>query len=440
MNNNIRQSNPLFCSSSIQCFSKTPLALAFVGLLASGAAQASDADLLKRMQALEAELSSLKNELKEKEVVQQKKGVEIKKGTRFSYGGFVKADATWSSGSDGEASSANIFVPGKIKTGDGSNASKTSLGSTAKYSRFHFKTNTDLDVGDVMTYFELDFNGGDGSDVTNQSSSGLRHAFVSWNYSDTGNIKVGQTWGTFFNVGALPETIDFVGPTAGTLFVRQNQLRWTSKLGDGASIMFAAEEPASKVTISGSDYTDDNGGSMPDLVARYNGKSGGLSYSAAAIMRDVSVGDAGNTSNSSKTGMGVSLSGKYGFDNGDALKFMFSHGNLGRYQALGAFNEGWADDDGLKLRDVTGGFVAYQHKWSPTLRSTFLYSTTTGDNEDGYSSPTDTDSISSAAFNLLYSPTKHMTFGAEYMVGERELLNGEGGDEDRLMVTSKFAF
>jgi len=436
MNNNTARLNPL----SKYSFSKTPIALAFIGLLASGAAQASDAELLKRMQALEAELNSLKTELKEKEVKKYAKGVEIKKGTRFSYGGFIKADATWSSGSDGEASSANIFVPGNIATGDGSQSSKASVGATAKYSRFHFKTNTDLDVGNLMTYVELDFNGGDGSNVTNQGSSGLRHAFVSWDYSDTGNLKVGQTWGTFFNVGALPETVDFVGPTAGTLFVRQNQVRWTSKLDDGASLMFAAEEPASSVSLSGTDFTDNGGGAMPDLVARYNGQRGGLSYSVAALMRDITVSDAENTNNSSKTGTGLSLSGKYAFENGDSLKFMLSHGNLGRYQALGAFNEGWADDDGLKLRDVTGGFLAYQHRWNAQLRSTVLYAATTGGNEDGYSSPTDTDSISSLAVNLLYSPTKNMTFGAEYMFGERELVNGEDGDEDRLMVTSKFAF
>jgi len=201
--------------------------------------------------------------------------------------------------------------------------------------------------------------------------------------------------------------------------------------------MLALEEPAT--TIDGA--TTNGGGAMPDMVARYNGKAGGLSYSAALMARDVTISDAGVTEQESEMGLGLSVSGKLAFDSGDSVKFMLSHGNLGRYQALGAFNEGWTDGAGdLELRTVTGGFVAYQHLWSDNLRSTFSYAATEGDEDSTYSAATDTESVSNVLANIMYSPTKKLTFGAEYMTGERKQIDGEKGSEDRFMVTTKYAF
>ncbi len=41
-------------------------------------------------------------------------------------------------------------------------------------------------------------------------------AYVSWN-----NWLAGQTWSNFQDVAALPDAVDFVGVTDGTVFVRQ---------------------------------------------------------------------------------------------------------------------------------------------------------------------------------------------------------------------------
>ncbi len=360
--------------------------------------------------------------------------------TEYSFGGFVKADAMFSQSSDAQRSGGNDFlVPSTVSVAGGDKGDVV-FDSHAKHSRLFFKTATMTDAGEVKSYIEMDFNQTATENVSNQSSNGLRHAFISWKNSENSSILAGQTWSTFFNVGALPEAVDFVGPTSGTIFIRQTQLRYTQTMGNG-SLMVAAENPSvslwDNAGISKSTL-DDSG--MPDLVARYDGSAGDLKYSAAAMVRQINYND--GTNDDSQVGVGVTVSGKYSFSNGDDLKFMLSQGQLGRYIALNTFADGSVDTDGdIDLITSMGGFVAYRHMWSEKLRSTVSYAFSEADNSDSLSaSGTATKSVNNANINLMYSPTKKLTFGAEYLMAQREVESGADGDLTRLQFTSKWAF
>ena len=114
----------------------------------------------------------------------------------------------------------------------------------AKESRINFKTTHNLDNGAKMTTFvEMDFlaSGKGNERVSNSYSPRLRHAFFTYN-----KWLFGQTWMTFFNVGALPENLDFVGPAESTIFGRQTMVRYTS-----GSWQFAAENPETTITPYG---------------------------------------------------------------------------------------------------------------------------------------------------------------------------------------------
>ncbi len=423
---------------------KSPLALAVgASLMLSALPSLADADMQKRVEMLERELMALKTQLQEKEEIQLKKGVELKKGTRFQYGGYVKLDGMWSKSSDQRRANNvgdDFLVPSTIAVGDESNEGDAVFDSNAKFSRLWFKTRTETDAGLLTSYIETDFNGSNDERLTNQSVSGLRHAFVNWDYSDSGSLLLGQTWSTFFNVGALPETLDFVGPTSGTVFVRQAQARWTHKMGDGASFMLAAENPSVSMYDAGGGFeaNDIDESSMPDLIARYNGKAGNFSYSLAAMGREISY-DTGSQSDD-EMGFGVSLSGKWVFENGDDLKFMVNHGNLGRYVGLNAFRDAAVEIDlDIDLIDMTGGFIAYRHHWNEKFRSTFSYAMSSADNSDDILSDV-TETISNANINLMYSPTKKLTLGAEFIYAEREVESGLDGDLERLQFMGKWAF
>ncbi|WP_423897615.1 DcaP family trimeric outer membrane transporter [Candidatus Pelagadaptatus aseana] len=132
-----------------------------------------------------------------------------------------------------------------------------------------------------------------------------------------------------------------------------------------------------------------------------------------------------------------SVSGKYAFENGNDLKFMYTTGNPGRYLALGTWEDAYVDGSDLKALDVDGWYIAYKHKWNSKWRSNFVYAASEADNPlDGDS----TESIYNANINLIYSPTPKMSLGAEYVTGEKELKNGDDGDATRVQFTAKYAW
>lgn len=364
--------------------------------------------------------------------------------TQYQFGGFIKFDAIFSQYSDAQRAGNvgdDFLVPSTIATGDGSAEGDMVFDAHARHSRINFKTTTDTDVGSVMSFIEMDFNAGNDERLTNQSSNGLRHAFLAWNKPDGSSITAGQTWSTFFNVGALPEAVDFVGPTSGTIFIRQPQVRYTMPMA-GGKLMLAAENPSSGfnddrvgATVN-SNNIDDN--TMPDFIGRYDGKAGDFSYSAAAMLRQIAYND--GAQDESEMGYAVSLSGKYAMSNGDDVKFMLSSGALGRYIALNAFRDGGIEADGsIDLNNVTGGFIAYKHMWSTKMRSTISYAFAEADNSDAITADI-TKSVDNMYVNLMYSPTQKLTFGGEYILANRETESGADGDLSRIQFTSKLSF
>ncbi len=110
----------------------------------------------------------------------------------------------------------------------------------------------------------------------------LRHAFLTYN-----NWLFGQTWMTFFNVGALPENLDFVGPAESTIFGRQTQIRYTN-----GPWQFAAENPLTTITPydgGGRIVADDS--HLPDFVGRYNFKGDWGDFTVAAYYRQLRYKD-----------------------------------------------------------------------------------------------------------------------------------------------------
>ena len=344
--------------------------------------------------------------------------------TEFSYGGYIKLDAMMSTYSDGDIGAASLgrdfYVPSTIPTGGGDETS--SFDMSAKSSRLNLKAVSTLENGEKLTSFiEMDFLGSaQGNEVVSNSySPRLRHAFFSY-----GNLTFGQTWSTFMNTGALPETVDFLGVSDGTVFNRQAQIRYT--MGD---FQFSLENP--ETTVAGVGTMDDSG--LPDIVARYNMKAGDHSFSVAAIARSFGAQDGAGVDESA-SGFGVSLSGKV-MVGGDDLKFSYTTGNVARYVGLGQVSDVVVDGNGeLDPNTVTAAFVAYRHHWSPTMRSTLAYSMFDADLED------DTEqSSNSTRVNLMYSPTKAVTYGVEYSMASIDK-NGAEGDLDRIHFTAKYSF
>jgi len=437
-------------------FTKTKLALATAVMLPAmtfsgqSLAAASNEDLSAKIEMLEAQLAKLQQLVTQQgekqkaiETTVSKKVDSPVSGMKLTYGGFVKVDAISSSYSDGErASSAigdDILVPSTIPVAGKSGSRR--FDGHAKTSRFWFKTATPTSMGNVNTHFEMDLLTFDGDErISNSDHSRIRHAYLKWDYDDNSSLLLGQSWSTFMSTMVLPETAEFIGPTSGVIFNRQTQARWSHKLSNGGTVHLALENPSTGTIDGGAGFSSNNydDNNVPDFVARYDGNWGKFSYNIAGLARQITY-DTG-TQDEDKWGYGVSLSGKYAFANGDDLKMQFNQGHLGRYTALQAFRDAAIESDGdLDLIDVTGGFVAYRHLWTPKLRSTISYAMTRADNPSSVAD-TNNEEVSNYLVNLFYSPTTNLSFGLEYLNAERELENGDDGDLKRVQFTGKYVF
>jgi hypothetical protein len=138
------------------------------------------------------------------ELMAQHHTKEEKKAAKhtFKFGGYIKADLIYSDfGGDsvsGSSAGRDFYFPSTIPVGD---AGESYVDLHAKESRINFKSTHDLDNGTKMTTFvEVDFllSGQGDERVSNSFAPRLRHAFFTYN-----KWLFGQTWMTFFNVGAL---------------------------------------------------------------------------------------------------------------------------------------------------------------------------------------------------------------------------------------------
>ena len=358
----------------------------------------------------------------------------------YKFGGYVKLDTIYSDYDSGSYRGAgrDFYIAGTVPVGPKGAEGESYLDLHVKESRINFRSTHLLDNGSKLgTFIEMDFLLAPGGDerISNSYQPRLRHAFLTYN-----NWLFGQTWMTFFNVGALPENLDFVGPAESTIFGRQAQIRYTT-----GNWQFAIENPETTITPyegGGRIVTDDN--RVPDLVLRYNLKGDWGAFTAAGIVRQLRYeGVAGPLDVSdSETGWGISLSGKFVFGNKDDFRWMASTGSgMGRYMGLNTANGAVLDADGnLHAIDSWGVFGSYRHLWTDKWRSNFTLGYLAVDNDIILTGLGVTKNAASFHINAIYSPVPKLDFGLEFMYADREVESGNDGDLTRLQFSAKYAF
>ena len=405
-------------------------------LLISGPLYAETSDVAA-LEARVAELESMLKELLDKESAPTSRPApgRATPQSSYSFGGYVKLDAMFSNYGDGDlapgSAGTQFYIPATIPVGGES--SDTNVDMQARETRINFRSDHLLDNGDkVGTYLEMDFFLGSAGDerISNSYNPRLRHAFIKYN-----GWLAGQTWSTFQDVGALAENLDFIGPSEGTTFVRQAQVRYTRGPWE-----FAVENPETTITPFGGGsriVTDD--GITPDFVARYTAKLDNGYIKAAGLLRRLDIETA--TADDTETAYGVSLSGKHMFGDDD-LRWMATVGSgTGRYLGLNTANDAVLDaNNSLEAIDQWGGFVSYRHFWDPEWRSNVTVSYLSNDNDTLLTGTGVTKDVYSLHLNLLYEPIEKMTVGGEIMYAERTLENDDSGDMTRVLFSAKYAF
>jgi DcaP outer membrane protein len=363
--------------------------------------------------------------------------------TRFSFSGFIKLDTLVSKYKNGEIADGSVgrdfYLPGTIPVGGADENPDWDM--HVKQSRFILGTDTDLaDKSVLSSRLEFDLYGSALGDerATNTYGLQLRHAYLQYK-----GWLVGQTWSNFQDAAALPESADFIGPTDGTIFVRQPQIRYTA---GGFSI--SVENPETTITPFGGGTggnarisSDDN--NIPDVTAAYTFKFGTSYIRAAALARQLKYQTTGAGAIDDSTYAGaLSISGKFMLGTADDLRFMATAGDgIGRYVGVNFANDAVLNASG-KLDSISGwaAFVAWRHAWNPQLRSTLMVSTSEYDNDIALTGGGVNKSSFSWAANMFYSPIPKIDVGVELRHAEREVESGVDGAMNRLQAAVKYSF
>lgn len=283
----------------------------------------------------------------------------------------------------------------------------------------------------IRFFLEVDFFG------SSSTTPRLRHA-----YAQGKNLLVGQTFSTFMDPDAGPDTLDFQGPNS-QVSIRNPQMRYTFKLQKSTTFSMAIEKPNSDVAFKTDAFSALPNSPSPDgtFQLRHEMKSGHVQLSA--VLRDIAASVPDGRSDS-VFGWGFNVAGLYklGKDNltyqgsyGDGIARYFNDtGGLGIDAAVKS-----TQNPVLEALPIGGFYGGYQHLWSEKLRSSlvygFLQSQTTAAEANSQFHRSEYGAV-----NLIWSPFPQVTLGSEFLYGWRVNKDNSTGNAPRIQLSAKYNF
>ena len=382
-------------------------------------------------------------------------------------GGYTKLDVIGIAGGDRSVGSSDLFNPVALQTrGVATGTAPGDPGTRihARQSRLFVEASkADTPFGPARAYVEGDFFGPIdlGTETTSNSSTfRLRHAF-----GEVGPILAGQYWTTFSDPATYPEILDFQGPGAQS-FVRQAQLRYTQNFGGGFTGAVSIENPESRIRIGAGPVTGTGTAAsatgiqnigvgpfardrLPDFIARvrYDSPQFNLQLSGVATRSTspLPIGATPVAGGDGNLGYGVLATGQIALPLlGDKDNFRFQTGYIdgaARYmQDVAGSSPSFAYNATLTQYDSVkayGGFGAFQHWWTNTIRSSFVYNYVHIDNPN-YSGPAVVAATRYGVANLLWSPWTEVDVGIEVQYGQR--IDADGSKANQTRVQSSFIY
>lgn len=361
-------------------------------------------------------------------------------GTEVKFYGNVRADASYQAEGGSAARMYNQIstVPLNVV---GSTEASDRLKTTLNSSRFGFDFKTPTQAGDVAGKLEMDFVGGATADQFR-----IRHAYLTY-----GNWLVGQTWSNFAITDYMPETIDALGYVGGSI-KRTPQVRYTTTFSPNTKLAVGLEDPkytaddtkntAGKVTGYATDPSNEM--RLPALTARLDQK---FANGAGVITPRVMVAEKKIAADET-TAWGVGLGMKYNLTPSTTLKADYYHVK-GDSSFVAWSNPGYLVDSTTKQIADENEFdsitVGLTQQFTPKWRGTLGYGYMKADkNQAYYDAAANKDLINENLWqgwaNVFYSPVKPLSFGLEYVYGERETFDGLTGEDNRVQATAIYNF
>jgi len=329
--------------------------------------------------------------------------------TIVKLGGNVRLDMILDGKNNGNP---NEFIPSSFPVDSSHGHIRSQVQASA--SRLSLEVRRPVPDGTLRIYYENDFFGDSASSTMTYRLRQL--------YGQAWNFLVGQTYSTFMDVDAVPDTVDAQGPNA---FVNKRlpQIRYTIPFTEHLDLAFGIEQPGADLDLS-SDLYGPNAHAysrIPDLASNLRWEQKDLGHvQLSGIVRSLAFeSDSGRQT---ATGWGLSLSGGVDVFQDDHFsaqvtygrgieKYILDSGGLGQDAALDEHNR-------LHPLDLFGAVVGYTHQWAPQWKSTVAY---------GYLHTQTEPVLGDDAFagsqygslNVIWQPTTSFRMGLEYLYGEK---------------------
>ncbi|MCO8059200.1 DcaP family trimeric outer membrane transporter [Acinetobacter towneri] len=354
------------------------------------------------------------------------------KGAEFNLYGNVRLDASYQV--EGGAKDMPYNQINGVPL-EGNKEQSDRLRSTLSATRLGLDFKSPVGDQDVKGKLEVDFLGG-----ANLDNLRIRHAYLNY-----GNWLIGQTWSNFAIPDYMPETIDALAYVGGAV-KRTPQVRYTTKFSPQTNLVVAAEDPKDS-SISQR---------LPALTARLNHQfADNLNVSVRAMGHEKRV------NSDEEMAWGVGVGAKYDVVPGTTLKADYYHVK-GDSSFVSFTNKGVAvtnlDDKGAitatsaiaAQSEFDSIMVGITQKFGDKVHGTLGYGYMSFDKDPNYIAATkDTTTINKdlwqAWANVFYSPRKPLSFGLEYVYGEREAFgeaaNGsKTGEDNRINAVAIYNF
>ncbi|RKG38166.1 DcaP family trimeric outer membrane transporter [Acinetobacter rongchengensis] len=342
-----------------------------------------------------------------------------KSGSSVKLYGFIRGDASYQfKGGNGIFNRIN-----KVEL-EGSNKNEDRFYSTVTTSRLGLDFKSEQKDQPVSGKLEIDFRGGSNNDTVR-----IRHAYL--NYK---NLLIGQTTSSFLDTDNNPAMLDFGSPL-GIGTKRTPMLRYADNLNAQTKFFLGLEQG----------QTDNR---LPSFTSKlkYSLLDDKGSASIRGLAQEVRSRELDNATEFS---WGIGIGANYKITNDLEVNADYSHvkGDSTFLLYTNAAYNSEQNQNAINLNEFDAFSVGLSYQINPKLLGTIAYGAMFSDDSNKFAEIAKNDADTSqnkelqqAWINLMYSPIAPLTFGVEYIYGERETFTGEKGKDSRLSTMVKYNF
>jgi hypothetical protein len=350
--------------------------------------------------------------------------------TLMKVGGYAKVDFIYDTKPIG---TFDYFVTSAIPTSGPDTNRGSQFTVQAKQTRLNLELRRDTEWGPARLYAEADWFGDASADFQSGSYRlNLRHAF-----GQVGNFAAGYSFSAFMDNDALPDTLDFEGPSPAS-YLTLASTRYTWKSGRNWNVSVAAEAPDAQVSapVGGGHST------MPDFSARARYEVDAGHVQISGVWRRLGW-RSGASASDTTNGYGINVAGSTKTVGDDYLVAGGVWGKgVARYvvDIAGSDLDAIVDPQGrLQALEAYGGYGGYTHYWNAKLRSTVVAGYL-GMSNKPYQPPSSFASSQYYSTNLVWNPMGALNLGVEALYGRHKTADGLSANDTRIQASVQYDF